>query len=300
MGSVIQVNFNSLKNKDIKERFTRNTRQEEKIVKVLSYNVRAFNLYNWANNTNAKDSILGYILNEDPDILCIQEYFTRMRGRFTSADLYRLLDKTPYRHIYYTIGENSDFRYGLATFSSYPIVRKGVIRFENTFNSSIFSDIVVGEDTVRVFNNHLESIHFSKRHYAIFDSLKLPVDDQEIREWIDMSGRIRDAYIKRSEQADVIAEHIAQSPYPVIICGDFNDTPCSYTYNKMKGDLKDSFVEAGTGLGNTYSGSLPSFRIDYIMHSSFIESTYNKRARVRFSDHYPVVSYLQLSQTEVY
>jgi endonuclease/exonuclease/phosphatase (EEP) superfamily protein YafD len=300
MVSVVQVNFNFLKGKNIKEQFTRKAREEESILKVLTYNVRAFNLYNWANNPEAKDSIFRYILCEDPDILCFQEYFTQERGIFTSGDLYKLLSKTPYRHIHYTMGENSNFRYGIATFSSYPIINKGVIRFENTFNTTIYSDVVVDEDTIRIFNNHLQSIHFSNRHYAILDSLKLPTGDKEFREWIDMSGRIRDASIKRSEQSDVIAEHIAESPYPVIICGDFNDTPCSYTYQRVKGNLKDSFVEAGTGLGNTYSGSLPSFRIDYILHSSFIRSIYNERAKIRLSDHYPVLSYLQLNQTEVY
>ena len=300
MGSIIQVNFNFLKKEKIKEQFTRDTRQEENVLKVLTYNVRAFNIYNWANNIKARDSIFRYILHEDPDILCFQEYFTQERGIFTTGDLYKVLDKTPYRHIHYTMGENSNFRHGIATFSSYPIVNKGVIRFENTLNTSIYSDIVVEDDTIRIFNNHLQSIHFNNRHYAIFDSLKLPTDDSQIQEWIDMSGRIRDASVKRSEQSDVIAEHIAISPYPVIICGDFNDTPCSYTYNRMKGDLKDSFVEAGTGLGNTYFGSLPSFRIDYILHSNFIRSIYNERVKVRLSDHYPVLSYLQVNQTEAY
>jgi len=300
MGSIFQVNFNFLKGKNIKEQLTRNIRQEENILKVLTYNVRAFNLYNWADNTEVKDSIFRYILHEDPDILCFQEYFTQERGIFTTGDLYNLLNKTPYHHIHYTIGNNSNFRYGIATFSSYPIVNKGVIRFENTHNTTIYSDIVIDDDTIRVFNNHLQSIHFSNRHYAIFDSLKLPTDDGQFQELIDISGRIRDASIKRSEQSDVLAEHIAKSPHPVIICGDFNDTPCSYTYNKVKGDLKDSFIEAGTGLGNTYFGSLPSFRIDYILHSNFIRSIYNERAKIRLSDHYPVLSYLQINQTEVY
>jgi len=300
MGSVVQVNFKFLKSKNIKEQFTRNIRHEEKILKVLTYNVRAFNLYNWANNEEAKDRIFKYVLKEDPDILCFQEYFTQERGIFSASDLYKILNKTPYRHIHYTIGENSNFRYGIATFSSYPIINKGVIRFEHTLNTTIFSDIVVGDDTIRVYNNHLQSIHFNKHHYAIFDSLKLPTDDSQFRELIDISDRIRDASIRRSEQSDVIAEHITKSPYRVIICGDFNDTPCSYTYHRVKGDLVDSFVEAGTGLGNTYFGSLPSFRIDYILHSKLIRSIYNERAKIRLSDHYPVLSYLQLNQTEVY
>ena len=292
--SVIQLNFNFTRKARFSQTYNRSFRADNQTLKVLTYNVRAFNLYNWINFTEAKDSIFRFIISEDPDIICFQEYYSQELGPFTSADLYRLLASTPYRHIHYTIGENRNARYGIATFSTYPIVGSGVIRFDNTINVAIYTDINFKGDTLRIFNNHLQSIHLNKRNYAFIDSLRLRYTDQQLQDFLDISFRLKDAYIKRAEQAEIISGHIAGSPYQVIVCGDFNDTPVSFTYKKMKPGLSDSFVEAGSGLGNTYSGTFPSFRIDYILHSPEINSLYTYRIRLKLSDHYPLVSYLKV------
>jgi endonuclease/exonuclease/phosphatase family metal-dependent hydrolase len=292
--SVIQPNLRFTKEDQISKTNTRSFRRDNQMLKVLTYNVRAFNLYNWVNFMEAKDSILRYIIHEDPDIICFQEYYSRERGSFTSADLYRLLNHTPYRHIHYTIGENSNSRYGIATFSSYPIVGSGVIRFDNTINVTIYTDIDFNGDTIRIFNNHLQSIHLNKRNYAFIDSLRLRYSDQQLKDFLDISIRLKDAYIKRAEQAEIISGHIVNSPYRVIVCGDFNDTPVSFTYKKMKRGLSDSFIEAGSGTGNTYAGSFPSFRIDFILHSPGLTALYTHRTRLRLSDHYPLLTYLRI------
>jgi endonuclease/exonuclease/phosphatase family metal-dependent hydrolase len=105
---------------------------------------------------------------------------------------------------------------------------------------------------------------------------------------------LKNAFIKRARQADMLAEKISESPYPVIICGDFNDTPVSYTYKKIKSSLSDSFMEAGSGIGSTYSKIFPSFRIDYSLHESNMKAIYTERVRLKLSDHYPVLTYLRL------
>jgi len=291
--SIVQPNFKFLKEKEIKEKYVRNYRADNQIIKVLSYNVRAFNIYNWARFKGAKDSILRFISNEDPDIICFQEYYTQEKGVFSTSDLYKLLKNTPYRHVYYTIGEGQNSNYGIATFSSYPIVGKGVTRFENSFNISIHTDINFNGDTLRVFNNHLQSIHLNVKNYTFLDSLRLRYNDQQLNEILDISYRLKDAFIKRAQQADRISEKISESPYPVIICGDFNDTPVSYTYKKMKSSLSDSFMEAGYGIGSTYSGIFPSFRIDYILHQSDMTALFTERVRLKLSDHYPIITYLR-------
>jgi endonuclease/exonuclease/phosphatase family metal-dependent hydrolase len=292
--SVIQLNFGFTKEDQFSKTYTRSFRSDNQVLKVLTYNVRAFNLYNWVNFEEAKDSIFRFILHEDPDIICFQEYYSQERGAFTSADLYRLLSKTPYRHIHYTIGENRNTRYGIATFSSFPIVGSGVIRFNNTINVTIYTDIDFNGDTLRIFNNHLQSIHLNRRNYAFIDSLRLRYSDQQLQDFLDISFRLKDAYIKRAEQAEIISGYIARSPYRVIVCGDFNDTPVSFTYKKMKFGLADSFIEAGSGLGNSYSGSFPSFRIDFILHSPELNALYTRRTRLKLSDHYPLVTYLRI------
>ena len=292
--SVIQLNFRFTKDKQFSETYDRSARMNNQTLKILTYNVRAFNLYNWTNDDRARDSIFRFIILEDPDIICFQEYYTQEYGTFTSSDLYELLKNTPYRHIHYTIGENRNSRYGIATFSAFPIIGNGTISFNNTVNITIYTDIDFMGDTLRIFNNHLQSIHLNKRNYAFIDSLRLRYSDQQLQEILDISFRLKDAYIKRAEQAEILSEHIASSPYRVIVCGDFNDTPVSYTYKKIKSGLFDSFVEAGSGIGNTYSGRLPSFRIDYILHSPEFTALHTHRIRLKLSDHYPVFTYLRI------
>src|SRR4030042_1993229 len=149
-------------------------------------------------------------------------------------------------------------------------------------------------DTLRIFNNHLQSIHLNSQNYIFLDSLRLRYNEQQLDEIMDISHRLKDAFVKRSQQADMISEKISASPYPVIICGDFNDTPVSYTYKKIKTGLSDSFIEAGSGIGNTYSGITPALRIDYILHNPGMTALCTERVRLRLSDHYPLITYLKL------
>jgi endonuclease/exonuclease/phosphatase family metal-dependent hydrolase len=292
--SIIQPNFKFLKEEEIKKIYTRDYRKNNRTIKVLSYNVRAFNIYGWTQPKGAKDSILKFIHEEDPDIICFQEFYTEEKGTFSISGLYKSLKNTPCHHVYYTIGEGQNSNYGIATFSSFPIVGKGVTRFENSFNISIYTDIDYNGDTIRIFNNHLQSVHLNPHDYPFLDSLKLRYTDEQIGEILDISHRLKNAFIKRARQADMLAEKISESPYPVIICGDFNDTPVSYTYKKIKSSLSDSFMEAGSGIGSTYSKIFPSFRIDYILHESNMKAIYTERVRLKLSDHYPVLTYLRL------
>ena len=272
----------------------RHIRQDKEQLKIMSFNIRAFNLYNWNHDQQSLNSIVYYIRDEDPDIICLQEFYAQKEGSISLLDIYFELGNTPYRHLHQTLGGQGNDSYGIATFSSYPIVNQGFISFGNTINVCIYTDIKVNKDTLRIYNNHLQSIHLSSRNYTYLDSLSLRYNEQQINELMDISSRLRDAFIKRARQASLISDHIHKSPYPVIVCGDFNDTPSSYTYYKIRKDLSDAFVEAGSGLGNTYSGKFPSFRIDYILHQQAIKSVYFKRTRTALSDHYPITAYLQL------
>ena len=105
---------------------------------------------------------------------------------------------------------------------------------------------------------------------------------------------MKKAFVIRANQVDILKRNIDHSPYPVIICGDFNDTPASYTYHEMTAGFHDSFCKAGTGfLGSTYAGNFPSFRIDYILYDdAFTASNYSKNS-INFSDHYPVQVFLK-------
>jgi endonuclease/exonuclease/phosphatase (EEP) superfamily protein YafD len=259
---------------------------------VLSYNVRAFNLYDWAHNKSAAAGILDFISSTEASVVCFQEFYSRAEKRLSLREIPADTDIAPHAHIYYYFVDKSGGRYGIATYSRYPILNRGALIFDNTFNVCIYTDILWNQDTIRIYNCHLQSVRFKKGNYDFIDTVKFSYSEKKIDALRDISSRLKKAYIKRSRQVDLIAAHIMQCPHPVLVCGDFNDTPISYTYQHMRGKLKDSFMEAGHGSGNTYQGKIPSFRIDYVLHSTGLNAVDFQTIRIRYSDHYPILAKL--------
>ena len=254
----------------------------------LSYNVRLFNLWKWIDDPSVKNNIYEFLLREDPDVLCLQEYLFNKEDPYNnSRNFRRLHDRNS--HIEYSSSNNRDFNFGLATFSKYPIVNTGKIEFVNSSNLSIYTDIAINNDTVRIFNNHLQSVQFTRENLNFLDSLGKHDNKRNIEGIKNVVSQLRNAFIRRSRQVEIIVRHIEESPHPVIITGDFNDTPVSYTYRRLVSqDLDDAFVRSDTGIGNTYVTKMPFFRIDYILHSRKLESFYFDSPRIVMSDHYPL------------
>lgn len=273
-------------------------------VDVMTYNVRLFDLYKWKNNKISEDAsaMLGLIASEKPDVLFIQEYHAGRKGKVTIADSIRKYSGLKYSHLSQVLKKGKTQPYGIATFSKWPIVSKGVIRFSsNPANVCIFTDIVHYKDTIRLFNIHLESIQFSREDYLFVNDLKNNADEQEevsvrLR---SMARKLKAAFISRSVQAQKVADEIERSPYPVIVSGDFNDTPSSYAYHRISHGLADAFIRSGRGISQTYAGPFPSFRIDYILYDQdrFAVSDYRK-INQKYSDHLPVKARLYLLSDE--
>ncbi len=277
IGNTFQVRFSQKQPADFRNTFT-----------FLSYNVRLFNLYRWIDDETVKQQIYNFLLGEDPDVLCIQEYFYNVNDPWNNSREFERLHER-YSHIAYSSSNRKDFNFGIATFSRYPIVNKGVIEFVNSSNISIYTDIAINSDTVRVFNSHLQSVQFTQENINFLDSLGKHDNRRNIDGLRDIGGKLRTAYIRRSRQVEIISGHIDESPYPVIVTGDFNDTPVSYTYRMLRRlGLEDAFVRSGSGIGGTYVTSIPLLRIDYILHSKELESFYFDSPRIELSDHYPL------------
>lgn len=267
-----------------------------KDIKIMSYNSMLFDLYNWNKNLQSRNIILTSLSEENPDILCLQEFYTsEEKGDFNNIDTVTRLLNAKNHHIEYTTTMRKKDHWGIATFTKFPIIKKGKIEFNTTANNiCIYTDVLIKNDTVRIYNMHLQSIRFSKADYKFIDQIKNDTSDtkDEMEKSKNILRRLKKAFIKRAVQADAIANHINHCKYKIIVCGDFNDTPASYVYHTIRGNLKDAFIESGTGFEQTYAGKFPRFRIDYILHSrEFISKGYHRLTESQ-TDHYPIVSYI--------
>ena len=252
-------------------------------IEVLSYNVHGFR-YDLRTIKRNQPRILEYFKSTGAAVICLQEAVVLKGTKLTPTAIRDALPQINFFH-QASAGTNS----GLITFSKYPIFNQGEIRFPGTSNLVIFSDIKISNRRmIRVYNCHLQSYSIDPDDYSIIDSLGLGPNSHQIEAARKVSYKLRAGFRLRAPQARMVADHIRKSPYPVVVCGDFNDTPVSYTYRKVRGNLKDAFVESGWGTSETYNGELPSFRIDYILFDQkFLAGNY-KRDRVIFSDHFPV------------
>lgn len=264
-------------------------------VKLMSWNVRLFDLYNWSHNQRTRDSIFTILQREDADILCLQEFFHSSNKRFfrTKDDL---MKNFRYRAVHdsYSAKARYDQHFGIATFSVHPIVAKGSIPFpENPANQCIWSDIAIGDDTVRVYNAHLASYHFGDADYRFIADLDTDTDSETLkRGGLRILRLLRRGMRLRADEVERIAEHMATSPHPVIYCGDMNDVPMSYSYSTLRGAKRDAFRESGRGTGGTYIGKLPSLRIDHVLHDPALESWGFTTLPEELSDHRAVVCHI--------
>lgn len=253
--------------------------EEDKDFIVMSYNVRLFNLFNWIDQEHIGDSIRQFINDKNPDILCIQEY-----SKTANVDL------RVYKHRFiFMKGEN--IKTGQAIFSKYPIVNEGNIEFPESNNLIVFADLRKGKDTIRVYNMHLQSIKISPDVNEIQDN----VDSISQHKSQLMVKRISQAFKKQQLQAEILRNHKKECNYPMIICGDMNNSAFSYVYRSIKGNLNDCFEEAGNGFGETYNFKYYPARIDYI----FVDKKMKVKSFQNFplfknSDHYPILTRLMM------
>jgi vancomycin resistance protein VanJ len=249
--------------------------QFESTLKVMSYNVRLFNANEKNSTVNVSETMSEILGSTKPDIVCIQEYYRDQKIDFSAY---------PYQYIHFREEKNKkgvlrESYLGHAILSKYPLVNRGAFDFKGTNNNGLYVDIVKSQDTIRIYNLHLMSFGVAPKvsYLQEADTKKL-------------LGRISGGFVRQQSQIEEVLAQKTNSPYPVLVAGDFNNTPFSYVYREMKKDMKDSYLERGNGLGTTYLFDSYPMRIDYILASETFEIVNFETIKKTFSDHYPIIS----------
>lgn len=260
---------------------------KKETIKILTFNTHIFNNH----NDNGFKQIAEFIKESDADIVCLQEFGYFYRYGASKKEILKFFDSIyPYRHLWFKNqhkwGEN-----GLATFSRYPIINKKKIEYQSADNVSIYSDIVINSDTIRVINNHLESNKLNKEDRKFAEKLIGENNKQELLDaGKNVSNRIASGAINRAQQAKAVHQIIEKCPYPIVALGDFNDVALSYTYNTIGKNLQNVYSKGGNwGYHWTYNKNAMLFAIDHILVSkkfNVVDSKVHKNMKV--SDHYPL------------
>lgn len=250
-------------------------------LKIVSYNVGRFVSPDGEMRQDIKactDSVFNFLRNENADIICLQEFYMKNPGRVKAF----LEEKMKGYGVEYYVNVDARGCYGNVTFSRYPALGKGKIDFDHSSNLALYSDYMIDGERVRVYNCHFESYSISLSRLATslekdYHSAVLATEE-----------KMRKSIVRRPRQVESVMRDIEGCNYEVIVTGDFNDTPMSYTYWRLSRTGRDSFVDAGSGTGYTFYKLRPFLRIDYILFPESYRAVIHKVIHKNFSDHYPV------------
>lgn len=270
--------------------------KKEGSIRIMTWNVRRFipvgkNHLEQVKDINAfKKEIVKY----NPDVLCLQEYFTGLNVNYPDNE--KTITDLGYR--YKCFSRDYTWWFGNGTvvsgpiiFSKYPFVDSGMVTFLSsgyTSESLVYANIKKGNDTIKVISTHLQSFSFNAKDYKRIEKIKKR-EDTAFAATKGIFKKMKRAFELRGEQVDEIRAVADSSKIPEIIAGDFNDVPNSYAYHNLLGDRKDAFLEKGFGLGRTYNGLFPTLRIDFFLVDPRIQIIQYKKIPRQLSDHYPMV-----------
>ncbi len=270
--------------------------KEPQSLRIVSWNVARF--VELKQNTNkgsqTRLDMMDLIKKQDADILCLQEFHTSVDPAYYNN--IAAVQELGYPYYYFSFDADGDKHYySSIIFSRFPIIDSGLIRYPRPTipDALIHADIKVGQDTIRIYTTHLQSLQFKSADYQKLNEIK-GGEDSLLANSKTIFSKWKRAVTYRSIQADIISEVVADSPHPVLFCGDLNDVPNSYTYFTVRGGMQDAFLKKGFGIGRTYSGISPTLRIDYIFAGNQYKINQFNRIVKNYSDHYMLVSDIQL------
>lgn len=259
--------------------------KEDSVLRIVSWNTQSFNgLSNLPEGKKkAGQQIAATLLDLDADFICLQEFnhaYDREEGNHI-----KFFTKN-YPHYFFSKDysrRNGQYVSGSILFSKHRILKAKRIPYPGA-ESLIWADVLLGKDTIRVFTTHLQSFLFKPEDYEGMEKIKTR-EEEALTASKPIIRKMKAAFLRRAEQAQMVRDALEASPYPYIICGDFNDVPNSFTYRTIKAGTKDAFLEKGFGIGRTFISLAPTLRIDYIMHHTAFETQQHFTVDEDLSDH---------------
>lgn len=271
--------------------------EDSQTLSVLSYNTMGFDMLRYLENKNPKNAlnILQWAKEANADIKCLQEFYNRdaspvfdAMAQFEAAGYqYHATMRPPYSR------SDKNF-FGMVIFSKYPILNSDYQVFGGDTNGALYADIVLRKDTIRVINVHLRSMIV--RFGGVRDAYQGKDYEQGKSEIRKIAGKLKRGFVHHRDEINLIVEWIERSPYPVLLCGDFNEIPYSYSYGQVRKHLSNAFEGAGSGFGFTYQNMPKLIRIDqqFFDDEFFKVVGFQTLDKVKFSDHYPTMGKYQI------
>jgi endonuclease/exonuclease/phosphatase family metal-dependent hydrolase len=269
-------------------------------LRIMSWNVEHFDILQHKTHPEVKQQMLDLISSQQPDIACFQEMVGSDSIKKAINYIPTMMKQIGFDYYYYTYNRKSDFdgnhHFGIIIFSKFPIINKQTVsNYPNDYNSIFqYIDVVKQNDTIRIFNTHLQSLKFSNSNLNYINQPSIN-QEKDFEQSKSLISKFKVGFLKRKLQAEKIKDEIIKSPYPAIVCGDFNDVPNSYAYHTIGSNLNNAFAKKGFGIGRTFSGISPTLRIDNIFCDKKFNILQYTCINKKLSDHFPILADVQLN-----
>lgn len=264
---------------------------------VISYNVRLLDLYAWSGKPNTRQLMIDFFRKKNPSVLCLQEFYTgndsvgvdNLRS-IREACGYEFVSECP-------VNENQRGKWGHVIFSHYPIINKSNHDIDARGSNLLQQvDLLIGHDTVSVYNLHLKSNRFDAAETEFVTTGENKSGEQDaISKTKSIYTKLERSSINRGLEATQVSKILQKNSHQRIVCGDLNDIPSSYVYFKVRNTMQDAFLKKGKGIGATFNQRIPLLRIDYVFCTEGLEVKAFQTGTETYSDHFPLLVNLHVN-----